>query len=180
MSDARRSAPSAELPSLPVSPRRLPSAGALVVPRHLPSTPPPARRGTSCKHRPSIPSVRQDGRTATPSLTPVGSSPRAAMEAQAVLIAANELLRYRPIDDVYEEWLDRVAELVRAAGGAPAPSFLLHLTPPRTGDEAPGAPPHCAAPRPSIPDHVSTWPPPHPRFRRSFGRRLEEIWPWLS
>ena len=36
------------------------------------------------------------------------------MEARAALIAANELLRYRPIDDVYEEWLDRVAELVRA------------------------------------------------------------------
>ena len=46
-------APSAEPPSLPVSPRRLPSAGALVVPRRLPSTQPPARRGTSSKHRPS-------------------------------------------------------------------------------------------------------------------------------
>ena len=33
-----------------------------------------------------------------------------------MLIAANELLRYRPVDDVYEEWLDRVAELVRATG----------------------------------------------------------------
>ena len=62
------------------------------------------------------------------------------MEARAVLIAANELLRYRSVDDVYKEWLDRVAELVRAAGGSPAPSVPLHRTPPCTGDEAPGAP----------------------------------------
>ena len=47
------------------------------------------------------------------------------MEARAALIAANELLCYRPIDDVYEEWLDRVAELIRAAGGSPTPSFSL-------------------------------------------------------
>ena len=40
------------------------------------------------------------------------------MEARAALIAANKLLRYRPVDDVYEEWL------VRAAGGSPAPSAL--------------------------------------------------------
>ena len=51
------------------------------------------------------------------------------MDARATLIAANELLRYRPVDDVYEEWLDRVAELVRAAGGSPAPSVPLHRTP---------------------------------------------------
>ena len=50
------------------------------------------------------------------------------MEARAALIAANELLRYCPVDDVYEEWLDRVAELVRAAGGSPAPSVPLHRT----------------------------------------------------
>ena len=47
------------------------------------------------------------------------------MEARAALIAANELLRYRPVDDLYEDWLDRVAELVRAAGGSPAPSHSL-------------------------------------------------------
>ena len=89
------------------------------------------------------PSMRRDGRTATPSLTPAGSSsraPRAAVEARAALIAANELLRYRPIDDVYEEWLDRVVELVPAAVGAPMPSFSLHRTPPYAGNEAPGAP----------------------------------------
>src|SRR4051812_6843658 len=60
-------------------------------------------------------SVRRDGRTATPSLMTAGSSShalRVPLEARAALIAANELLRYRPVDDVYEEWLDRVAELV--------------------------------------------------------------------
>ena len=62
------------------------------------------------------------------------------MEARAALIAANELLRYRPIDDVFEEWLDRVAKLVRAVGGSPAPSVPLHRTPPRAGDEAPAEP----------------------------------------
>ena len=83
------------------------------------------------------PSMRQDGHTGTPSLTPAGSlsrALRAPMEAQAALIAANELLRYCPVTDVYEEWLDRVAELVcsaaphpalrgrRSSGGAPAAS----------------------------------------------------------
>ena len=89
------------------------------------------------------PSVRQDGCTATPSLTPASSSSRALrapMEARAALIAANNLLHYRPVDDIYEEWLDRVAELVRTVGGSPAPSVLLHRTPPRVGDEAPAAP----------------------------------------
>ena len=88
-------------------------------------------------------SVQQDGRSATPSLTPAGSSShaiRAPMEARAALIASNELLRYCPVDDVYEEWLDRVAELVRAAGRSPAPSVPLHHTPPRVGSEAPAVP----------------------------------------
>ena len=63
------------------------------------------------------------------------------MEARAALIAANELLRYRPVDDLYEEWLDRVAELVRAAGGSPTPSHSLPLPQPVAGDGAHGAPP---------------------------------------
>ena len=59
------------------------------------------------------------------------------MEARAALLAANELLRYSPVDDLYEEWLDlyeewldRVAGLVRTAGGSPASS--LSLPPPST------------------------------------------------
>ena len=43
----------------------------------------------------------------------------------AALLAANELLRYRPVDDLYEDWVDRIAELVSAAGGSPAPSLSL-------------------------------------------------------
>ena len=115
-------------------------------PRHSPSPAVNAATGPAGDERQASsqhPSVRQDGRTATPSLTPAGSSSRALrapMEARAVLIAANELLRYRPVDDVYEAWLDRVAELVRAAGGSPAPSVPLHRTPPHAGDEAPAAP----------------------------------------
>ena len=58
-------APSAGPLSLPASPRRLLSAGVLAVPRHLPSTPPPARRETSSKRRLSI---RPCGKTAAPLL----------------------------------------------------------------------------------------------------------------
>ena len=58
-------APSAGPRSLPASPRWPLSAGALAVPRHLPSTPPPARRGTSSKRRLSI---RPCGKTAAPLL----------------------------------------------------------------------------------------------------------------
>ena len=71
--------------------------------------------------------MQRDGRTATPSLTPTGSSShtrRAPMEARAALLATNELLRYRPVDDLYEEWLGRVAELVRTAGGDTSPTYL--------------------------------------------------------
>src|SRR3954469_22267721 len=88
------------------------------------------------------PSMRRDGRTATLSLTPAGSSSRALrapLEARAAFVGANELLLYRPVDDVYEEWLERVVELVRAAGGSPAPSAPLRRTPPRAGNEVPGA-----------------------------------------
>ena len=43
------------------------------------------------------------------------------MEARAALLAANELLRYRPVDDLYEEWLDRVAELAPSGGCSCSP-----------------------------------------------------------
>jgi len=90
------------------------------------------------------PSVCRDGHTATPSLTPVGSSShahRAPMDAQAMLFMARELLRYRPVDDLYEDWLERIAELVSAAGGSPVPALMLPLLPPAAGDVAHGAPP---------------------------------------
>ena len=115
------------------------------------------------------PSVRQDGRTATPSLTPAGSSShahRSPMEARAALITANKLLCYRPIDDLYEEWLDRVAELVRAAGGSLALSHSLPPSQPAAGDGAHGAPPPpqpqdvTLAPRRAAPRHDPSRPAP--------------------
>ena len=48
----------------------------------------------------------RDGRAATPSLTSAGSSSharRATMDARAALLMAHEFLRYRPVDDLYED-----------------------------------------------------------------------------
>ena len=78
------------------------------------------------------PSVRREGRTTTPSLTPAASSSHARCartEVHAMLLLARELLHYRPVDDLYEDWLARITELVSAAGGSPCrPSrcFALH------------------------------------------------------
>ena len=50
--------------------------------------------------------MRHDGRTATPSPTPAVSSSHthcAPTDAQAALLMAHELLRYRPVDDLYED-----------------------------------------------------------------------------
>ena len=38
---------------------------------------------------------------------------------------ARELLRYRSVDDFYEEWLEWIAELVTVAGGSAAPARSL-------------------------------------------------------
>ena len=73
------------------------------------------------------PLVRREGRTATPSLTPAGSSShahRAPADAHAALLLARELLHYHPVDDLYEEWLTRITELISTAGGSPARSPL--------------------------------------------------------
>ena len=78
------------------------------------------------------PSVRREGRTATPSLTPAGSLSHAHLaptDAHAVLLLACELLHYRPVDDLYEDWLARITELVSAAGGSPMPSLSLPRPP---------------------------------------------------
>ena len=45
-----------------------------------------------------------------------------------MLLMAHELLRYHPVDNLYEDWLDRITELVSAAGEAPAPSRSLPPT----------------------------------------------------
>ena len=38
---------------------------------------------------------------------------------------ARELLHYRPVGDLYKEWLERIAELVSAAGGSTAQARSL-------------------------------------------------------
>ena len=69
-------------------------------------------------------SVRQDDRTATPSPSPAAASSslvrRGPVYQQPALLMARELLRYRPADDLYDEWLHRITELVNTAGEAPA------------------------------------------------------------
>ena len=54
---------------------------------------------------------------------------------------AQELLRCRPVGNFYEEWLERIAELVSVAGGSVAPARSLPQQPPAAGDVAHGAPP---------------------------------------
>ena len=51
------------------------------------------------------------------------------------------LLRYRPVDDLYEDWLARITELVSAAGGSPLPSLLLPRPPSYAGGEEQEMPP---------------------------------------
>src|SRR5215216_1629186 len=89
--------------------------------------------------------MRRDGRTATPSLTPAAASSsharREPANAQATLLMARELLRYRSADELYEDWLDRIAELVSAAGEAPVLSRSLPPPQHQAGDVAHGAPP---------------------------------------
>nr|XP_020169715.1 WAS/WASL-interacting protein family member 2-like [Aegilops tauschii subsp. strangulata] len=90
------------------------------------------------------PCVRRDGRTAAPSPTPAGSSSharRGPADAQAALLMAHHLLRYSPVNDFYQDWLDHITELVSGAGGSPAPSLSLPHPPPAAGDVVHGAPP---------------------------------------
>ena len=97
------------------------------------------------------PSVRREGRTATPSLTPAGSSSharRARADAHAVLLLARELPHYRPVDDLYDEWLARITKLVSAAGGSPAPSLSLPMLPRRLPSVGLPVVPHRLPPTP--------------------------------
>jgi len=90
------------------------------------------------------PSVQRDGRTAPTSLTPVGSSSharRAPMDAHASLLLARELLHYRTVNDLYEDWLARITELVSAAGGFPLRPLSLPRPPSHAGGEDQEAPP---------------------------------------
>jgi hypothetical protein len=70
-----------------------------------------------------------------------GKLPGGPANAQATLLMARELLRYSPVNDLYTDWLDRIAKLVRAAEDSPTPSRSLPHPPPAAGDVAHGAPP---------------------------------------
>ncbi|KAI4987598.1 hypothetical protein ZWY2020_020398 [Hordeum vulgare] len=65
-----------------------------------------------------------DGRTTTPSLAkPSGSASRARPEmpiGRRALAMVTELLRYRPAPDRHDDWLQRIEELVAAAGDSAA------------------------------------------------------------
>ena len=75
------------------------------------------------------PSVHHDGCTTTPSLTPAASSfhmRHRQADAQAALLMAWELLRCCPVGDLYEEWLERIAELISVThGGSDRPARSL-------------------------------------------------------
>jgi hypothetical protein len=127
------------------SPRRsLRAAAAATTPPRPQPTPPPTLQLMSSRTPPCPPSVQQDGRTATPSPTPAMASSSLARHrpanAQAALLMARELLRYRPANEGYDAWLGRITELVNAAGEAPAPSHSLRPPPSRAGDVAHGTP----------------------------------------
>ena len=104
-------------------PRRSPSPAA-----NAATGPAGNKQQASSQH----PSVRRDGRTASPSVTPAGLSShahRAPMDAHASLLLALDLLHYHPVDDLYKDWLACINELVSAAGGSPAPSLSLPRPP---------------------------------------------------
>ncbi|KAE8770874.1 hypothetical protein D1007_57306 [Hordeum vulgare] len=70
-----------------------------------------------------------DSRTATPSLGRAsGLASRARPEmshSPHALAMASELLRYRPTPDRHNDWLQRIEELVAAAGDAAEFSYLF-------------------------------------------------------
>ena len=49
------------------------------------------------------------------------------MDARVALLMAHELLRYHPVEDLYEDWLDRIAELVPQGAPLCRPSLRLAL-----------------------------------------------------
>ena len=51
-----------------------------------------------------------------------------------MLLLARELLHYRPVDDLYEEWIARITELISAAGGSSVLSLSLPHPPSCMGD----------------------------------------------
>ncbi|KAE8774429.1 hypothetical protein D1007_53201 [Hordeum vulgare] len=126
MGDARRAraehrtARIAQTPAGPASARRSPS------PVMDAATGPDAQE----QHDSSQPvTEHHDGRTATPSLVRgSGATSHARPEVphgRRVLTMATELLRYRPAPDRHHDWLQRIEELVAAAGDSVALSCLF-------------------------------------------------------
>ncbi|KAE8790483.1 hypothetical protein D1007_35135 [Hordeum vulgare] len=97
-----------------------------------------------------------NGRTATPSLVRAsGSASRARPEmphGRRALAMFIELLHYRPAADRHNDWLQRIEELVAAAGDSMALSSLFRHQPSLVNDEEQDAPPlpprHDARPEP--------------------------------
>ncbi|KAE8806403.1 hypothetical protein D1007_17458 [Hordeum vulgare] len=87
---------------------------------------------------------QDDDLTITPSLVRAsGSASRARSEAshgRRALAMATELLRYQPAPDCHNEWLQRIEELVAAAGDSSALSSSLRPQPSLTNDEEQDAP----------------------------------------
>ena len=76
--------------------------------------------------------------------TTAASSSHARREpanAQSALLMARDLLLYRPADDLYKDWLDRIVELISTSGEAPVLSRSLPPLQPQPSDVAHGAPP---------------------------------------
>ncbi|KAE8806843.1 hypothetical protein D1007_16932 [Hordeum vulgare] len=105
----------------------------------------------------SQPATEQpDGRTATPSLVRAfGSASRTRSEmplGRRALAKATELIRYRPTPDRHNDWLQRIEELVAAAGDPASFSFSFRPQQSLANDEeqdaSPPPPWHGAHPEP--------------------------------
>ncbi|KAE8789736.1 hypothetical protein D1007_36041 [Hordeum vulgare] len=164
MADARRdhverhTTPVAEtLPAGPAGARRSPS------PMLNAATGPDAQEQQGS----SQPATKQpDGRTATPSLVRAsGSTSRARPKMphghHALAIPA-ELLRYRLAPDRHNDWLQRIEELVAAAGDPVALSYSFRLQPSLANDEEQDTPPpppqRGARPEPRQEERPRDWP----------------------
>ncbi|KAE8777805.1 hypothetical protein D1007_49391 [Hordeum vulgare] len=86
-----------------------------------------------------------DDRTATPSLTRPSESASCALpevpHGRGALVMATQLLRYRPAPDRHDEWLQRIEELIAAAGDLAALSCSLQPKPSLANNEEKDAPP---------------------------------------
>ena len=93
----------------------------------------------------------------TPAMVSSSQARCGPANTQGMLLMARELLRYRVANDLYNDWLARIAELVTAPGEAPASSHSLRPLPSLAGDMAHDAPPpplHGMDPKPRLPSAI--------------------------